>query len=235
HLTQYVAMTDADLAGDFDKAAREGAKMLRLREQLNKINPFFCLPDEKPGDYTCGVWYWTITNRVKWYREQAEKLNGKTGKLVALLPTEVGFRTDPHDEGLYAQWYNLGANVSWSKARLDRPYYAQQSLQDSAGHPYVGQLWYKAQVYVKTLTPGKTVKLFVPNVSTEAWCWVNGQYVGYRGFLEAYIKPASMELDVTPVLKPGANEIVFRVNTSLAEAQGAEGLWSKPFLYEVAE
>jgi hypothetical protein len=45
-----------------------------------------------------------------------------------------------------------------------------------------------------------------------------------------------MECDVTRALAPGRdNLIAFRVNTSLCEAQGAEGLYCRPFLYSPAE
>lgn len=79
---------------------------------------------------------------------------------------------------------------------------------------------------------GKKVLLCVPVVVTEAWCWVNGQYAGHRPYQEAYVRPAEMELDVTPFLRPGqANVIALRVDTSLSPAQAAEGLQSRVFLY----
>jgi hypothetical protein len=80
--------------------------------------------------------------------------------------------------------------------------------------------------------PGQRVMLMAPCLTTEGWCWVNGKYVGYRPYKEAYERPAAMEVEVTDAIKPGAtNEIVFRINTSLAEAQIAEGLYGRVFLW----
>jgi len=46
------------------------------------------------------------------------------------------------------------------------------------------------------------------------------------------VRPAHLECDVTEALRPGEkNLIAVRVNTSLSEAQGAEGLYSRAFLY----
>jgi len=74
--------------------------------------------------------------------------------------------------------------------------------------------------------------LSVPVVVTEAWCWVNGTYAGHRPYQEAYIRPAEMELDITPLVRPGqTNVIAIRVDTSLSPAQAAEGIQSRVFLY----
>jgi hypothetical protein len=72
----------------------------------------------------------------------------------------------------------------------------------------------------------------VPVVVTEAWCWVNGNYAGHRPYQEAYVRPAEMELDVTPFIRPGqTNVIAIRVDTSLSAAQAAEGMQSRALLY----
>jgi len=73
-------------------------------------------------------------------------------------------------------------------------------------------------------------------VETEAWAWVNGQFVGHRPYREAYIRPCEMELDVTEALKPGVeNVIAVRVSTSLSPAQAASGILSRLFLYSPSE
>jgi hypothetical protein len=79
---------------------------------------------------------------------------------------------------------------------------------------------------------GKKVFLYAPIVETEAWLWVNGKYVGRRPYMEAYIRPAQLELDVTNVLRLGeTNQVTLRVNTSLNPAQAASGLMSVLFLH----
>ncbi len=230
HLRAYVAMSQADLSGDFARAAREAGRMLELRGPLHQISPFFIWPDE--AGYHTGVWYWKVSDRRAFYQDLADKLSGKQGDAVAPLPLIAGFSLDPHDEGLTAGWYEPGNRTAkWRPLRTDIPFY-RQGYMDGAGRPYVGNLWYRFRVRVPAVTPGRPVRLYVPNLTTEGWCWVNGQFVGYRPFLDAYIRPSAMEAEVTQAIRPGAmNDIVLRVNTSLAEAQAAEGLYSRAFLY----
>lgn len=230
HLVQYVKMNAAEVAGKFDEAALAGLAMMDLRGKLHQISHFFVWPDE--NGYHTGVWYWKVTDRMKWYQEQADKLNGTTGTQVALCPTEAQFRLDPHDEGFYESWYDKPAEKGkWTTIRTDRPFWAQ-GYQDAQGHPYIGNMWYRLRVDVPRLARGQRVMLMAPCLTTEGWCWVNGKYVGYRPYLEAYIRPAPMEVEVTDAVRPDeTNEIVFRINTSLSEAQIAEGLYGRVFLY----
>jgi len=230
HLAAYVDMNAAEVQGRFAGAAEAAATMMKLRGDMHAISPFFIWPDE--NGYHTGVWYWKVTDRMKWYGEQADKLNGKTGDKVALCPTEAQFRLDPHDDGLYEEWYAKPAERGkWTKISTERPFWAQ-GYQDAQGHPYIGQMWYRLRVDIPAQLPGKRVMLMAPCLTTEAWCWVNGKYVGYRPYKEAYERPAAMEVDVTDAVQAGkTNEIVFRINTSLAEAQIAEGLYCRVFLY----
>jgi hypothetical protein len=230
HLLAYVEMNRAELAGEFAAAAAAGTRMLALRPELYAISPFFIWNDE--NGYHTGVWYWKVNDRIAWYTLQADRQNGKVGALLAVCPEAADFRLDPHDEGLYAGWYTPAAQ--WPEALsllTNRPFY-RQGYMDAHGHPYTGILWYRFRVDVPASAAGRQVSLVVPTLTTEGWCWVNGRFVGYRPYLEAYIRPASMECDISTALTPGAsNEIVLRVNTSLAEAQAAEGLYGRAFLY----
>jgi hypothetical protein len=230
HLLAYVAMNQAELKGDFAAAAAAGARMLALRPELHGISPFFIWPDE--DGYHTGVWYWKIADRVKWYTNHAERLGGKTGDPLALCPTAADFALDPHDEGLHAGWYAPG--TTWPGQRLlstERPFY-KQGCEDERGHPYAGVLWYRLKVDIPAAAAGRKAVLVVPTLTTEGWCWVNGRFVGYRPYLEAYIRPAAMECEVTEALRPGAtNDIVLRVSTSLSEAQAAEGIYGRAYLY----
>lgn len=230
HLEAYVAMNRAELAGDFAAAAEAGRRMLALRPPLHAISPFFIWPDE--NGYHTGVWYWKIADRVAWYTTQAERLGGKEGDLIAVCPAEADFALDPHDDGLHAGWYAPG--TTWPGQRplsTSRPFY-RQGFADDQGHPWVGILWYRLRVAVPAEAAGRRVMLVVPTLTTEGWCWVNGRFMAYRPYLEAYIRPASLECDVTEALRPGAeNEIVLRVSTSLSEAQAAEGVYGRLYLY----
>lgn len=230
HLEAYVAMWRAYLNGEFGRAAGEAGRMLGLREQLHAINPFYIWNDE--DGYHTGVWYWKIGQRRDFFRALAGKISGRTGELVAMCPTSAAFRTDPHDEGRFAGWEEPGwDDAGWQRIDTTRPFFLQGHL-DRQGHPYVGNLWYRLRVDVPQAAAGREVRLCIPMVSTEAWCWVNGQFVGYRPYRESYIRPADMECDVTAALRPGqTNVIALRVNTSLSETAVAEGLYSRAFLY----
>jgi hypothetical protein len=230
HLAAYMELSAAEASGDFAAAVRHADRMLALRRELHAINPFFIWPDEQ--GYHTGVWYWTITDRRKSYQSLAEKLSGKAGTLVAMFPEEADFSIDPHGDGLFAGWYEPDKDLAgWRKILTTRPFY-RQGYDDPQGHPYVGQVWYRLKADVPESVRGKKVMLYVPVVVTEAWCWVNGKYVGHQPYREAYIRPASMELDVTEAIRPGAaNVISLRVDTSLAPAQAAEGMQSRAFLY----
>src|SRR5258708_2047522 len=158
--------------------------------------------------------------------------SGKTGDLIAVLPEKAAFSTDPHDDGLFAEWYKPAFNdKGWPGVLTTHPFYAQ-GYTDEAGHTYTGQMWYRLKVKVPASAKGKKVMLYAPVIETEAWCWVNGQFAGHRPYREAYIRPCQMELDVTDALKPGVeNTIAIRVSTSQAPAQAASGILSRLFLY----
>lgn len=230
HLKDYVAMNLAEADGNWLEAAQQAGRMLELRKDLNAINPFFIQPDE--SGYHTGVWYWTVTNRQQWYQSLADKTAGKTGDLVATLPDKVLFRADPHDEGVAAEWYKPTAReTDWRSLSTAHPYYTQ-GYEDRQGYPQVGVLWYRFKVEVPRQAKGKKVTLYAPTVNPEGWCWVNGQYVGHRGYREAYERPLPMEIDVTEAIRPGAtNTIVFRINATNCPGWAPEGLMSRPFLY----
>jgi hypothetical protein len=230
HLVAYMDLAAAEAAGDFAAAVQQADKMLALRKPLHGINPFFIWPDEQ--GYHTGVWYWTISDRRKYYQSLVEKTTGKSGSLVALAPAEALFRTDPRDAGLFARWHHPQQDeTDWRLIRTTRAFY-RQGYDDARGYPYVGPIWYRIKVDVPAAAQGQKVLLCVPVVVTEAWCWVNGQYAGHRPYQEAYVRPAEFELDVTPFIRPGqTNLIALRVDTSLSPAQAAEGLQSRVFLY----
>jgi hypothetical protein len=230
HLAAYMDLAAAESAGNFAAAVAAADKMLSLRGQLHAINPFFIWPDEK--GYHTGVWYWTITDRKKYYQSLVDKTSGKTGTLVAMAPREAPFRIDPREEGIFAGWHQPGLDdTGWKRVNTTRPFY-RQGYDDASGYPYVGHIWYRLKLDVPASAQGKKVILCMPVVVTEAWCWVNGNYAGHRSYQEAYVRPAEMELDVTQFIRPGqTNVIAIRVDTSLSAAQAAEGIQSRAFLF----
>ncbi len=231
HLEAYMALSAARRAGDYAEVIRQGKNMLEIRGKTHAINPWYFWHDESSFS---GVWDWTITDRMKFYQGVLDRISGKTGDLVAMLPEKAMFRTDPHDDGKFERWHEPGFNEKgWQPILTTRPFFVQDDdLLNERGHPYVGFIWYRLKAHVPESTRGRKVKLYVPTLATEAWAWVNGQYVGHRPYQESYIRPAHMEVDVTDAIRPGqTNVIAIRVSTNMAPAQAAEGLLSRVVLY----
>lgn len=230
HLRAYLAMQEAEQQAEFSVAAQQAERMMELRRRLHAINPFYIWYDEER--YHSGIWYWGVEDRKRWYLDLSDRISGKTGDLIARLPERALFRTDPYDAGIAEEWYAPDADTkSWQALFTTKPFYTQ-GYEDDAGHPYVGYVWYRMAVHVPPEATGRRVLLYAPVVETEAWCWVNGQYIGHRPYREAYVRPAEMELDVTEALRPGqTNIVVLRVNTSLSLAAAGGALQARPFLY----
>jgi hypothetical protein len=223
HMQAYLAMYAGEFAGDFAEAAKQAQRMLELRRELKAINPFLMTDseDQKDGQY----FYFGVTARLAYYRKLAEM------KVVALLPEKGRFKIDPHDDGRFAGWYRTDWDASgWQEISTTMPFYAQGHL-DKEGHAYLGTMWYRFEVDVPEWAAGKSVKLYCPAVETEAWGWVNGEYVGHREYREAYVRPNEMDLDVSGAVRPGRNVVAVRVSTGASGAQTAGGLCSRLFLY----
>jgi hypothetical protein len=236
HLQEYMAMTNAEYAGDFAAASRHGGNMLALRQQLYDINSFWTLPKERGfsanAPYASGVWYWNVQDRINYYNKLAGMTNGTTGDLVMLLPQQAQFALDPRDDGRFARWYNDNAdNPKWTTISTTTPFYLQGYM-DGSGYPYMGYMWYRFKVDVPASAKGKPIHLYAPVIETEGWTWVNGKYVGHRPYMESYVRPDDMDLDVTDAIKPGqTNTIAIRISTSLNPAASAAGMESRVFLY----
>ena len=71
---------------------------------------------------------------------------------------------------------------------------------------------------------------------TEAWVWVNGKFIARRPYIEAYIRPNPIDMDVSDALIPGkTNTVAIRLHTNYQPAQMAAGLASRLFLYAPKE
>lgn len=234
HLKAYVAMSAADFNNDWVEAAKQAGQMLDARKQLNAICPFFIQPDE--SGYHTGVWYWTVTDRQKFYLSQMDKTTGKTGDLIAVAQDPAMLRLDPHDEGVATEWFDQKTEGSdWKPVTTTRPFYCQ-GYEDAQGYTQPGVIWYRLKVDVPASAKGKKIMLCAPTVNPEGWCWVNGQYVGHRNYREAYERPIPMEVDVTNAILPGrTNTIAFRINLTYAVAWAPEGLLSRVFLWSPKE
>src|SRR5205823_2588900 len=159
-------------------------------------------------------------------------LNGKDGALVAMGSRQARFALDPADVGKDLRWYDAGYNrANWQTIDSTKPYYTQvPGAYTADGVPYRGLMWYVYDVDVPASFKGKPIKLYSHAVVDEAWVWVNGQYAGHRPYLEAYTRPAALDLEVTNLVHSGHNTIAVRVSTSTNRSQAADGIVSRLWL-----
>lgn len=232
HLKAFMAMNRAEFAADFVEAARQAQRMVDVRKNATALSRFYFDPDPKTGE-SMGYYYWGSVARRDYYQKLADLTTGKSGQMAAVLPEKAKFHTDPRDDGRYFAWYAPEFDdAGWESILTTMPFYRQaKGCVDAEGYPYLGPLWYRLEVQASAPPKGAKVFLYIPAVETEAWLWVNGQFIGHRPYHEAYERPNPLDMDVTRALKPGSNSIVLRVHTSLNASSLAGGIVSRAFLY----
>jgi hypothetical protein len=236
HLRLYLAYKAAEFDAKWDEAVAALDRMIAVRLELNKISPFLVMPPatKPPESYYVGENYWGVPNRKAYFETVRDATSGKTGELVALAPKTARFTLDDSNIGKDLRWYRPDTDRSkWRDQDPTQPFYTQvPGCLSERGVPYAGKMWYVFDVDVPASAAGKPVRLFSPFVTCEAWAWVNGEYAGHRDYLEAYISPAAIDLDVTKLIKPGAkNTIAVWVSTGTAKSQAPEGILGRVLLY----
>jgi hypothetical protein len=222
HLRDYVAMERAKRECRFGEAAGLADRLMEHQQELNRISPF--LGYEPYATYGPD---W----EAKRLRGLAAKTTGIEGKLVAILPQEARSRIDPFDDGRYERWQDAGFDDSKWQRLLTTAGWENQGLIDRQGHAYRGLMWYRMEAVVAGAFSGKAVFLCAPAVVNEAWVWVNGQYAGHRPYQSCWSRPQTLELDVTPLVRPGQrNQITFRVLNNM-DVFGASGIYERMYLY----
>jgi len=234
HLKHYMAMHDAEFNADYAKAANEAESMLACRRELEEITPFYVRTKADLYFLNSGEMYWGATHRKAHYLKLADLLNGKTGALVAMAPRQAKVALDPADAGHVSGWYDTGFDrKAWKAIDTCKPFYLQMpGALTSDNIPYQGYLWYNFELDVPASAKDKPLTLYSPIVVDDAWVWVNGQFVGHRGRIDPYMRPAPIEYDVTKLIKPGAqNTVTVRVGTGFCPAAVADGFLGRLFLY----
>lgn len=233
HLKDYMAYKDAEFDGKWTDAVKRLNHMLELRAELNKISPILVMPASTTGieRYFVGDHYWGTIQRRDYFQKLGDMTNGKDGDLVALAPKQAKFTLDEGGLGKDLRWYAPDFDRSkWRDLDSTKPFYLQGYLSEN-GTPWVGRMWYVFEVNVPSSFKGKTVRLYTPFVTCQAWAWVNGEYAGSRKYMEAYWSPAPFDFDVTNLVKPGKNTIGIWVSTGVNRTQASEGILGRVMLY----
>ena len=235
HLKGYMAMNRAEFTGNYPEAIKQADFMFQQRQALNKISGYFSIPESKDPHriYFSGSYYWSLTDRKAFYQKLLDLTTGKTGDLIAKAPREVKFSLDDADVGRYARWHEPDFDRSeWRKIDTTTPFYLQgDGMLDARGVPYMGQMWYIFELNVPKEKVSRPIHVLAPTIVAEAWVWTNGEFTGHRPYQEAYIRPSSMDFDVTRQIKPGRNVIGVRISTSQSRIQASEGFQGPLFLY----
>jgi hypothetical protein len=235
HLKAYQAMHAAEFDGNFAEAVRQAEAMFEQRKGLTAISGFWNMPEstDPVQRLWSGTWYWNLTDRRQHYQTLADRVGGQTGDLVALAPRQPRFALDPADLGKFEKWYAADYDRGpWRTLDCTTPYYLQGYLNERGIPQHRGLMWYVFEVEVPASAAGKKVTLYAPVVIAEAWVWMNGKYLGRRNYLEAYIRPAPVEFDVTDAVIPGKkNVIAVRVGTGMNLTQAPDGFQGRLFLY----
>lgn len=235
HMKCYMAHKAAEFDARWEDASKQAARMIELRVALNKVSPFLSMPASREGleRYYGGDFYWGALDRRDYFQKLQAMTTGKQGKLVVLAPKTARFSLDVGGVGKSLRWYAPEYDrTNWRDIETTKPYYLQGYLAPDGIPQYTGKMWYVLEVDVPAEFAGKPVRLYTPFVNCEAWAWVNGEYAGYRKYLEAYISPAPFEADITASVKPGKKNLVaFWVNTGVNRTQAPEGILGRVFLY----
>ena len=236
YLLAYKAMERAEFAAAWAAAARWAERMNEVLKPAMEISRFYwdISTEDKPRKGQAhGYYYWGTMMRRDYYQQMAALTSGRRGEMIAVLPERARFRIDERDDGRFDGWYRRAFDDSqWETLRTTIPFYAQGKYLDPQGYPYMGVLWYRLDVDIPASAAGKAAKIHCMAAETEAWVWVNGEFVGHRPYIEAYIRPSRIDMDLGDALIPGEkNQVVVRLHTNLQAAQMPAGLASRLFIY----
>jgi hypothetical protein len=246
-----LAASDADYTG----AVQHGAAAVAARLELAKMNPTFTTRIVGVAAETKETGPAWLLGEVEQYRALAALADGTKGTRIANLPLEWAFRRDPHDTGVVSGWAHKPVDLKWwngeggqGRASLaDRHrtnpghwellrtdlYMQAQGVLSPGYHSYTGLAWYRTDFELTPADAKGKVRVMFPGLFNEAWLYVNGHLVAHRAYKEPWwLSDYKFEWDVdlSDVVKAGANTIALRVNNP----HHFGGMFRRPFLYRPA-
>lgn len=185
------------------------------------------------------------------FREIQDRSDGPLGLLVGRAPLSVSFKTDPHGDGLFAQWQRTGVadGLTWKPLDLNRDW-SLNGYRDEQGYPFDGWGWYRFAIPASVPPKGRRIFLFFPELYAETfWVWINDQLVfsppdaalntpnNPTGRVWAINRRGgwTVSVEVTRSFQPGRpNHIAFLTRGTLDRAQH-RGIVGAPFLWAARE
>lgn len=238
HMLRYSEMRDINERNfEYSKAAEKADEMLKIEEEMNKLNANYIFTthykyDQKPGYGLYGANFTAVGKKIQ-YTNINKLMNGESGELAVNMPRRWKFRTDVVSLGLPAGWFDKGADLSkWSDAEMGRCLEVQGYYTDKkALIPYLGEAWYATDFELPPKFDGRELGLFVGGINNEAWIWLNGQMFAYQPFHTWWMRPAYSWTKNIPagLLKPGKNRIAVRVKAG--DKFGFGGMFRNMFIY----
>ena len=223
NIRSFTDIEKAKQAVSYADAIRHIEQMQERRARMNEITPFMgWLPYGAYG--------------LEWEKKRLAKLQAKVsgaqGELVAVLPEEARFRTDPNDDGRYERWQRPDFDDSqWRTIRTTAGWQSQGGLRAPDGRPYSGVAWYRMSFHCTESAGAGKARICGPAALSEVWVWVNGRYVGHRPYKLAWFRPHEFDLDISDAVEPGAaNQITIRILDNF-QVFGASGIYERMFIY----
>ena len=237
HLRSHSEMRQAEAQMDFKEAAKKAREMIEQETEIDAMNPTLLdgygqVFDSRKlyGEFGANA---SPHGKLKQYLAKQELIDGTKGKLVAELPVEWEFRTDPRNEGIVHTWYSPGTREGDWRTIKTTQCWEMQGLQDEECYGYNGLAWYRTTFQVPARFKGRRVVLFIGGLNNKAWIWLNGRIAGtqpYHEYWQRWRYPH--QLDVTPHVEFGKeNQIAIRVMND----QNFGGIFRRCFLYAPVE
>ncbi len=159
--------------------------------------------------------------------EQGYQRTSGENRLVARLEDRWDFLTDPQNIGASLNYQRVGLRGgNWQSVPTWSSTWSDQGMRY-----YRGLVWYRQAVEIPAEFEGKRIFLWFGGVDESARVWVNGEMIG-TGPTSAF---TPFELDATPAMRPGRNEVTVCVANQKTDELGTGGITSPAFFYAPAK
>lgn len=146
-------------------------------------------------------------------------------KVIARLPDAWNFRYDPDDKGEAGRfWAEDSASDGWQPVKTYSSTLEEQGIAEQMTF-----MWYSVDVNLQTLPQGKLF-LWFSDVDGAAKVWVNGKVAG-----EGAKAREPFDVDVSRLMKAGANHIAVRVDHSRLTELALGGILGPAIIYSAPQ